>query len=134
MLDLTGSSTMLGKPALNDLKSGVVTAPVLFAAQQQPELCALIKRKFRSSGDVDRVRGGAAAAPPRDALCWVEGVWEVAWVEGVWEVAEGWEGRRTRGLAEGWEVRRTRGISIISQAPPNISLRWSGGSWVAWVR
>lgn len=67
VLDLTGSSTMLGKPALNDLKSGVVTAPVLFAAQQQPELCALIKRKFRSSGDVDRVRGGAAAAPPRDA-------------------------------------------------------------------
>lgn len=56
VLDLTGSSTILGKPALNDMKSGVATAPVLFAAQQQPQLCTLIKRKFKSYGDVDEVR------------------------------------------------------------------------------
>lgn len=28
ILDLTASSNMLGKPALNDLKSGIATAPV----------------------------------------------------------------------------------------------------------
>ena len=33
VLDLTASSSMLGKPALNDLKSGLSTAPVLFAAE-----------------------------------------------------------------------------------------------------
>lgn len=55
MLDLTGSASILGKPALNDLKSGVATAPVLFAAEQQPELCTLIRRKFKSAGDLDRV-------------------------------------------------------------------------------
>lgn len=56
VLDLTGSSSILGKPALNDLKSGVATAPVLYAAQQQPELCTLIRRKFKGQGDLDTVR------------------------------------------------------------------------------
>jgi len=55
VLDLTGSASILGKPALNDLKSGVATAPVLFAAQQQPNLCTLIKRKFKGAGDLDEV-------------------------------------------------------------------------------
>lgn len=55
LLDLTGSSSILGKPALNDMKSGVATAPVLFAAQQQPALCVLIKRKFKNYGDIDEV-------------------------------------------------------------------------------
>jgi geranylgeranyl pyrophosphate synthase len=52
VLDLTGSSTILGKPALNDMKSGLATAPVLLAARQRPELLPLIKRKFREDGDV----------------------------------------------------------------------------------
>ena len=33
VLDFTGSALALGKPALNDLKSGLATAPVLFAAE-----------------------------------------------------------------------------------------------------
>lgn len=33
VLDFTGSALALGKPALNDLRSGLATAPVLFAAQ-----------------------------------------------------------------------------------------------------
>jgi geranyl diphosphate synthase len=52
LLDLTGSSSILGKPALNDLKSGLATAPVLLAARQRPELLPLIARKFRGEGDV----------------------------------------------------------------------------------
>ena len=33
VLDFTGSTLQLGKPALNDLRSGLATAPVLYAAQ-----------------------------------------------------------------------------------------------------
>ena len=62
VLDLTGSASILGKPALNDLKSGVATAPVLFAAQQQPELSTLIRRKFKGSGDLDKVRDWRASS------------------------------------------------------------------------
>lgn len=36
MLDFTSSSSILGKPALNDLASGLATAPVLFAAEDYP--------------------------------------------------------------------------------------------------
>lgn len=52
LLDILGSSKQLGKPALNDLRAGIATAPVLLAAQEQPGLVALIRRKFRSAGDV----------------------------------------------------------------------------------
>ncbi|EFJ50585.1 hypothetical protein VOLCADRAFT_88541 [Volvox carteri f. nagariensis] len=52
LLDLTGSSSVLGKPALNDLRSGLATAPVLFAAQEEPELRPLILRRFKQEGDV----------------------------------------------------------------------------------
>ena len=33
VLDFTGSTLQLGKPALNDLRSGLATAPVLYAAE-----------------------------------------------------------------------------------------------------
>ena len=52
MLDFTGSSKTLGKPALNDLKSGLATAPVLYAAESHAELRPLILRKFEEPGDV----------------------------------------------------------------------------------
>ena len=52
MLDFTSSSSTLGKPALNDLKSGLATAPVLYAAQEFPELKPMILRKFKLDGDV----------------------------------------------------------------------------------
>jgi geranylgeranyl pyrophosphate synthase len=38
VLDFEGSEASLGKPALNDLKEGLATAPVLLAAEQHPEL------------------------------------------------------------------------------------------------
>ena len=52
VLDFTASSSLLGKPALNDLASGIATAPVLFAAEEHPQLVPLILRKFSSDGDV----------------------------------------------------------------------------------
>lgn len=48
-----GDITNLGKPAFNDLQSGLATAPVLFAAQTYPELLPLVQRKFQNDGDVD---------------------------------------------------------------------------------
>lgn len=54
VLDFTSSSGELGKPNLNDIKSGVVTAPVLYAAEEHPELIEMIQRKFKGDGDVTR--------------------------------------------------------------------------------
>lgn len=53
VLDYTSSSMVLGKPALNDIKAGLVTCPVLFAAEEHPELAPMIQRKFRNPGDID---------------------------------------------------------------------------------
>jgi len=36
-----------------DLKAGLATAPVLFAAEEYPELGPLMERKFKEDGDVD---------------------------------------------------------------------------------
>lgn len=43
----------MGKAPLADLKSGLATAPTLFAAEEFPKLKVLIGRKFESPGDVD---------------------------------------------------------------------------------
>lgn len=63
VLDLTASASILGKPALNDLKSGLATAPVLFAAEEQPALKPLIARKFKNEGDVAQVGGHRCCQP-----------------------------------------------------------------------
>ncbi|KAI9841476.1 MAG: hypothetical protein M1838_003534 [Thelocarpon superellum] len=56
MLDYTISGDELGKPAGADLELGLATAPLLFAWKDQPELGALVGRKFSESGDVARAR------------------------------------------------------------------------------
>ena len=53
VLDFTGSASVLGKPALNDIRSGLATAPVLYAAEEFPQLSPMILRKFRLEGDVE---------------------------------------------------------------------------------
>jgi all-trans-nonaprenyl-diphosphate synthase len=53
LLDFTGSTETLGKPAGSDLKSGNLTAPVLYALQEQPYLRTLIQREFSQSGDAE---------------------------------------------------------------------------------
>lgn len=53
VLDFTAESAILGKPTLNDVRAGVVTCPVLFAAEEHPQLQPLISRRFCHAGDVD---------------------------------------------------------------------------------
>jgi all-trans-nonaprenyl-diphosphate synthase len=54
ILDFTESSETLGKPAASDLRSGHLTAPVLYALEEQPSLETLIAREFAEDQDLDR--------------------------------------------------------------------------------
>ncbi|KFY27494.1 hypothetical protein V493_03450 [Pseudogymnoascus sp. VKM F-4281 (FW-2241)] len=56
MLDYTITEKELGKPAGADLELGLATAPLLFAWKNNPELGALVGRKFAEEGDVSRAR------------------------------------------------------------------------------
>eukprot|EP01031_Cornospumella_fuschlensis_P034962 gene34962-42339_t len=54
ILDFTGASASLGKPAQADMELGLATAPILFASQHVKELRPLIERKFKEKGDVQK--------------------------------------------------------------------------------
>lgn len=54
ILDFTGSTEVLGKPAGSDLASGNLTAPVLYALKQQPYLEILIEREFSEPEDLHK--------------------------------------------------------------------------------
>lgn len=54
ILDFTSSTDTLGKPAGSDLKSGNLTAPVLFALEEKPYLEVLIEREFAQEGDLEQ--------------------------------------------------------------------------------
>ncbi|GMH66560.1 hypothetical protein TL16_g04459 [Triparma laevis f. inornata] len=54
VLDFNGSQDLLGKPLLSDLNSGVTTAPVLYAAEEYPEMYEIIERKYGAEGDIDK--------------------------------------------------------------------------------
>ena len=64
ILDFTGSTEVLGKPAGSDLADGHVTAPVLYALEEKPYLQVLIEREFAEEGDlaeaISIVKGGEA--------------------------------------------------------------------------
>lgn len=51
ILDFTSAEEVLGKPAASDLASGNLTAPVLYALEEQPALLPLIEREFSQDGD-----------------------------------------------------------------------------------
>ncbi len=53
ILDFTGTADALGKPACSDLKSGNLTAPVLFALEEKPYLRVLIERELIEPGDLE---------------------------------------------------------------------------------
>merc|ERR1712238_290639 len=56
VLDFVGNANTMGKPLLADLNAGLATAPVLYAAEEYPdELGAMIQRKFKREGDVERL-------------------------------------------------------------------------------
>lgn len=54
ILDFTGSSEVLGKPAGSDLLSGNLTAPVLYALEEVPYLKTLIDREFSQAEDFEQ--------------------------------------------------------------------------------
>jgi geranyl diphosphate synthase len=68
VLDVTATAQELGKPAGSDLRAGLATAPVLLAAEERPELVALVRRRFSEAGDPEAAlalvaaSGGVAAA------------------------------------------------------------------------
>jgi all-trans-nonaprenyl-diphosphate synthase len=72
ILDFTGSTEELGKPAGSDLKDGNLTAPVLYAMQEKPYLEALIEREFAQLDDLEQ-----AVALVRDSQG-IERSWELA--------------------------------------------------------
>lgn len=54
ILDFTSSTDTLGKPAGSDLKDGHLTAPVIYALEEKPELKTLIKQEFEQAGDLEK--------------------------------------------------------------------------------
>ncbi|KAH9494840.1 Decaprenyl-diphosphate synthase subunit 1 [Bulinus truncatus] len=56
LLDFVSNELVMGKPTAADLKLGLATAPVLFAAQEYPELHSMIMRRFSVEGDVETAR------------------------------------------------------------------------------
>ncbi len=54
IFDFTASAEVLGKPVGSDLKSGNLTAPVLFALEDYPQLEKFILREFAQEGDLEQ--------------------------------------------------------------------------------
>ncbi len=54
ILDFTGSTEALGKPAGSDLISGNLTIPVLYALEEKPYLEKLIEREFAQPDDLEQ--------------------------------------------------------------------------------
>lgn len=53
ILDFTQSSEQLGKPAGSDLEKGNLTAPVIFALEEEPKLKDIIDSEFGEVGSLD---------------------------------------------------------------------------------
>nr|YP_009398701.1 prenyl transferase [Kuetzingia canaliculata]ARW67887.1 prenyl transferase [Kuetzingia canaliculata] len=52
ILDIVGSTKNLGKPAGSDLKNGNLTAPLIFALEERPDLYKFINQEFQSEQDI----------------------------------------------------------------------------------
>ncbi|XVF40082.1 hypothetical protein PTKIN_Ptkin01aG0083400 [Pterospermum kingtungense] len=53
ILDITGTSASLGKGSLSDIRQGIITAPILFAMEEFPQLQAVIEQGFKNPANVD---------------------------------------------------------------------------------
>ncbi|KAI3924086.1 hypothetical protein MKW92_045286 [Papaver armeniacum] len=53
VLDFSGTSASLGKGSLSDIRHGIVTAPILFAMEEFPQLRKIVERGFHNPADVD---------------------------------------------------------------------------------
>ncbi|CBI24261.3 unnamed protein product, partial [Vitis vinifera] len=56
VLDFTGTSASLGKGSLSDIRNGIITAPILFAIEEFPQLDAVVKRGLDNPADIDLVK------------------------------------------------------------------------------
>jgi all-trans-nonaprenyl-diphosphate synthase len=54
ILDFTSPTEVLGKPSGSDLISGNITAPALFAMEENPYIEMLIEREFSQEGDIEK--------------------------------------------------------------------------------
>ncbi|CAH9111772.1 unnamed protein product [Cuscuta europaea] len=53
VLDFTGTSSTLGKGALSDIRHGIITAPILFAMEEYPQLRSVVDRGFEDPENID---------------------------------------------------------------------------------
>ncbi|XWS71545.1 hypothetical protein CRYUN_Cryun03dG0146900 [Craigia yunnanensis] len=53
VLDFTGTSASLGKGSLSDIRHGIITAPILFAMEEYPQLRAVVDQGFDNPANVD---------------------------------------------------------------------------------
>uniref|UniRef100_A0A803MIP8 Geranyl diphosphate synthase n=1 Tax=Chenopodium quinoa TaxID=63459 RepID=A0A803MIP8_CHEQI len=53
VLDYTGTSASLGKGSLSDIRHGIVTAPLLFAIEEFPQLSEVVQRGLDNPADID---------------------------------------------------------------------------------
>lgn len=55
ILDVSSSTQILGKPAGLDIKNGNLTAPLIFALREKPELLDLINNQLNNQEDIDNI-------------------------------------------------------------------------------
>ncbi|KAE9607799.1 putative all-trans-nonaprenyl-diphosphate synthase (geranylgeranyl-diphosphate specific) [Lupinus albus] len=53
VLDFTGTSASLGKGSLSDIRHGIVTAPMLYAMEEFPQLRAIVEEGFENPKNID---------------------------------------------------------------------------------
>nr|QCI06333.1 Prenyl transferase [Dictyurus purpurascens] len=55
ILDIVSKEDKLGKPSGSDLKNGNLTAPLIFAFEEKPELIKFIDQEFQNKEDINKV-------------------------------------------------------------------------------
>ncbi|KAK9936845.1 hypothetical protein M0R45_013667 [Rubus argutus] len=53
VLDFTGTSASLGKGSLSDIRHGIITAPILFAMEEFPQLRAVVEQGFDNPENIE---------------------------------------------------------------------------------
>ncbi|XP_066370091.1 solanesyl-diphosphate synthase 1, mitochondrial-like isoform X2 [Miscanthus floridulus] len=53
VLDFTGTSASLGKGSLSDIHHGIITAPMLYAIEEFPQLQEIVDRGFDNSANIE---------------------------------------------------------------------------------
>ncbi|KAF8131628.1 isoprenoid synthase domain-containing protein [Boletus edulis] len=102
------SSTALGKPGSGtDLRLGIATGPVLYAAEEHPELEPLVARGFKHDGDVERamslIHASSGVQRTRDlAQAYAEKAREVLGVLPASEAREALEALTDGVVRRGW--------------------------------